>query len=711
MSTSPGDAPTGGAILKESLVKAALEGVDWPELEAHLDAIGLSQTHLSALCGHIRRNTDWICKRPRKSFQRQRKKFFEKLQAYASSRLGVGAVGEVTAVETLIAQLEHGYASVLAMVHRIEIGKHPGTVRVGAIISRACREYQEMNRQSAQSLAGIKQLNLTSGLRMQVEGGKSVSMDAASEALAGAVSMTLIMESYKNDWFRDDTVVLPQFITVGDDERFQAGAEFITSMCWSHWQRIDKRRRFLDGELLYYRGEQLPKDAPEEVKTLIEYHPEEHGRSEREVYDYVAHLRLQDRMAQTYWQLQHEDGIAAHCVGITGDVALPPDQWISVEEVHALEALSHVLGYETLVDEERPAGLRLIEWVRGYIVLRELAKERTAGPSGADLGDRFAVLLETTELVTLLQRCGLKDQAAPRFIELTCLHKSSRDLFDCPLIRVQTTQVLLFTPAVLDTHIAMTVLSNLSNRSTVLGQKGAAFEKAVLAFFRDRGMHAFEFKVRRDGEQYQYDAVVPWGGHLFVFECKNHSLSGNDPVQIYYFDLENAAHAKQTRRLAEALTTHPGIIVEKMGAQYVGFNIVPCVLHLLPYSRLGDVDGVYFTDWSAVTRFFTEPTLAIKNIRRISGKTVVTPMVIRKYWAADSPRPEEFLQQLRQSAQLELSIAHLELNPLQFAISEEEVVATGELNRREVSVESAREALGVDPPATSRQSWESSPSV
>ena len=696
MSTSPGNVPIVEAKLKESLVKAALGRVDWPELEAHLDVVGLSQAHLSALCGHIRRYSDWICKRPLKSFQRQRKQFFEKLRALASSRLGVGAADEVTAVETLIAQLEHGYAGVLAMVDRIEIGKHPGTVRVSAIISSACRAYQEMNLQSAQSLAGTKQLNLTSGLRMQVDGGRSVSMDAAAEAVAASVCMTLIMESYKNGWFRDDTVVLPQFIAVGDDERFQANAEFITSACWSHWQRIDKRRRFLGGELMYYRGKQLPKDAPEHVKTLIEYQPEEHGRSEREVYDYVAHLRLQDRMAQTYWQLQQADEIAAQCVGITGDVALPPDQWVSVEEVHALEALSHILGYETLEDEERPAGLRLIEWVRGYIVLRELAKERTGGTEGADLGDRFAVLLETSELVTLLQRCGLKDQAAPRFIELTCLHKSSRDLFDCPLIRVQTTQVLLFTPAVLSTHIVMAVLSNLSNRSAVLGQKGTAFEKAVLAFFRDRGMQAFDFKARRDGEEYQYDAVVPWGDYLFVFECKNHSLSGNDPVQAYYFDLENAAHAKQTSRLAKALTTHPDIIVEKMGPQYVGLNIIPCVLHLLPYSRLDDVDGVYFTDWSAVTRFFTEPTIAIKNIRWINGKMVVTPVLIRKYWSADSPTPEEFLQQLRQSAQLQLSIAHLELKPLQFAISEGEAVATGELNRREMNVESAREALEVD---------------
>ena len=48
--------------------------------------------------------------------------------------------------------------------------------------------------------------------------------------------------------------------------------------------------------------------------------------------------------------------------------------------------------------------------------------------------------------------------------KLILAHKSSRDMFDCPLVRLQDGNILLFAPAVIDVNIPLVVLSNLSNR-------------------------------------------------------------------------------------------------------------------------------------------------------------------------------------------------------------------------------------------------------
>jgi hypothetical protein len=121
-------------------------------------------------------------------------------------------------------------------------------------------------------------------------------------------------------------------------------------------------------------------------------------------------------------------------------------------------------------------------------------------------GDDYGLLLAEGELIGILQACGLKRDVASLFIARTCLHRSSRDMFDCPLIRVAPSKYLLFAPAVIDVNVAMAVLSNLSNRGEELGRKGKAFEDSIHEVFRKHGMGVFAFRVRRDGEEFEYDA-------------------------------------------------------------------------------------------------------------------------------------------------------------------------------------------------------------
>lgn len=685
---------SGETRLREQIVKTALAALDWAVLQTHLDQIAMSRAQLTELCGHIRRYSDLICKYPRKDFERRRTGFLDKMRAYAEAHLGAEAADEVARETALIAQIEHGYRGILDVLGRCAIGQRPALIRVSGSISRACYEYQELMHRRDKAMADSTELNLMSDLRLQDDNGLSVPLDAILDGLSESVAMTLIMEAYKNSWFVDDSVVLPDLPAVDDEVRYQSGSTQALALYWRQWQRVEKRRRFLDGDLLLYRGDQLPSGLPDQITTLIAYSPEDNGLSEREVYDYLANTRLRDRLIQTFMEMEIESGFSGQGVGIAGGAVLPPEQLVSTEEAHAGVSLSEVLGYSIVEDEERPAGLRLLEWVRGYIVLKEIAKARTQDQTVP--GDAYAIRLEEAELVGILQACGLKDDAAACFIALTCLHRSARDMFDCPLVRVGASSYLLFAPAVIDLNVAMVVLSNLSNRGAELGRKGKAFEHVIHDVFRKRDMPVFGFRARRGSEEYEYDAVVPWDGYLFVFECKNRSLSSNDPAQAYYFDLEVASQARQVRRLADALAAHPDIIEQEMGAEYAGLTIIPCVLHSLPYSRADDIDGVHFTDWSALTRFFDQPYFRIKVPHRVGNATLLHRTAIRKFWKGDTPTADDFLKQLRSPFQLELSMKHLDVTLVQFAVSGLEIVVTSELGRTEMTTRSVSDAVGID---------------
>ena len=96
-------------------------------------------------------------------------------------------------------------------------------------------------------------------------------------------------------------------------------------------------------------------------------------------------------------------------------------------------------------------------------------------------------------------------------------------------------------------------------------------------------------------------------------------------------------------------------------------------------------------------RFFDDPYFRIKVHYRVNNKTLTYRTVVRKLWQGEKPSPEDFLEQLRNPLQLELSIKHLKHKRIQFAISQSEIVITHEVERTEMNASSMCEALGSDP--------------
>jgi len=529
-------------------VKKALSSLDWGALKAHLESIDISINELSDLRGHIRRFSNFICKHPRRDFQQRRDSFWENLRQFIEERFGISAASEVENEFDLIKQIERGYHSILFSLAKCSIGKKEASIRVSSTIKRACLEYKDLLHRTDKTLSEKKQLNLLSGILLQDENGNKFSSDAVLEGLSTTVAITLIMEAFKNNWFENEIIVLPELPEATEEDCFQAGATQIHALIWLHWQRMEKQRRFLGGDFCTLKGEKIPPSFPKRIDELIEYHPPDGGLSEQEVYDYLANTRLKDRLIQTYTEMEMKCGLSKRGSGICGSPDLPPKDFVSGEEAHACVSLSETLGYSLVDDNARPGGLRLLEWVRGYAVLKEIASVQASSEKVSS--NAFSILLSKTKLVGILQNCGLKGDLASRFIEVTCLRKLSHDLFDYPLIRVGASDYLLFGPAVIHTNFALVVLSNLASRGENLGRKEKAFEKSMQKFFHKQGMQVFSFKVHRNNQEYEFDAVLPWEGYMFVFECKNHSLSGREPEQVFYFDQETKSQAKQVKRLA-----------------------------------------------------------------------------------------------------------------------------------------------------------------
>jgi hypothetical protein len=107
------------------------------------------------------------------------------------------------------------------------------------------------------------------------------------------------------------------------------------------------------------------------IERLTIYNP-----PKTEIFDHVANERLNDRLEQTFMEMMVETNLQEKAVGINHKVALPPRGMISAEQGHSGVSLSEIVSYSIVDDQERLGGLRLLEWIRAYCALQQLARDR-----------------------------------------------------------------------------------------------------------------------------------------------------------------------------------------------------------------------------------------------------------------------------------------------------------------------------------------------
>ena len=179
--------------------------------------------------------------------------------------------------------------------------------------------------------------------------------------LAGIVditTMTLMLLGHRYRWFDTEKfLVLPKLPEVTGDEIYKAGLTEVLAASWRHWERMEQRCRYFDGEIKVFTGTDLPAWAPESAETAIEYDHISQG----EFFDYLANDRLDDRLIQTFQEMTLQINMQTRESGIAAPLSLPPGVFVSAQEAHSDVSLSEILGYSIVDDQERPCGLRLVE--------------------------------------------------------------------------------------------------------------------------------------------------------------------------------------------------------------------------------------------------------------------------------------------------------------------------------------------------------------
>lgn len=647
-----------------------------------LRATGMDEERLDELAGLVRRSGSLIFQRVDPPGQASRDAFLDAIRDYVATEATRLPITELDGSIASIRTAERGNHMILACRARCDFMKLPVDVRLSAAILRAEAEFGHLQKDIEDAvLAAGPKFSVAGGVMLKRENGQPLSPEAAHSSLVWALGGTLKMEAFGGKLFdKAGRIVLPELPPVGEDEIFRMGSDMALGMFWYRWERFHETARYLSQDIKVFEGKDLPEDTDPRIRTFFTRDPEINFP------DWVANYRSHDRESQSGVEMMLTMNLEERAKGIRGSVAMLPEEWISAEEVGHAAALSETVGYNVTEDQERLGGLRLVHWIRGLTALSAWAAERSKSGPG---------ILRTSrdELADLLDRMSLTPDEAERFLDAVSFAKSSRDLYDAPVVRTQT-DWLVIGPAVANQRLAKIIPSMLAARNIPVRRKGEAFEARVLDFLRSKGLDARAVKVFRKGQEYQYDVLARWGGYMFLFECKNRGLSNGDPAAAYHFLSQTAEDIEQVQRLTGALSEHPDILRDEFGAGAEALTIVPVVLHNEPFQLKGDLDGVHVYDWSALTRFFKERSFHAARVHRIAGKPVFNRVPLKSVWKGDAPVPEDLLAELADPHQLMLFEKHQEWQPSDFQLDEQCVVRDWALVRTPMTEESMAEACG-----------------
>lgn len=639
-------------MLSEKTVREALKAISWPRLEAHVATV--PEVDGSKLVELIRTDEALIFKHPGKTDSRD-----ELLARSAEYLRSVGQRESAEALDQYVCDLriiERGFAEILRSVEDGPCNDMDGAMRVSAALELATREYSFLNKQLADAYSS--EAPTFPNPMLEAPSGRKIDAEVALCALLEVVKNTVMMEAYREQWFGPEgRVRVPRLNQVADADVERIVAYSVCANSWRNWDGAQLGVRFRGTTIRQLDAAELV-DAPGGDLAMAEnyagYALELDGASQ--FLDFCANERLMDRIRGDLIKIS--GAFADKPLRNAGRDKLPPETFLSEDELLAVVSMDHLLSIDLAASTQHFSGLRLVEWIRGYAALRDLVR-RDIGESH---GEIFWLKYARPDLVSELTASGLTVEKALAFIGNITFNRSSRDLFDHPLIEVGEDELLVVTGSVLTSLISQVVLSAVASNARMhkdetaqVAGKGDGFEKRILDLLTDARLDPKHPKVHRDGQEYQFDALFVWGDYLFVFECKNRSLSFNHPVAAHYFEMECKSNAKQVLRLADALVKYPDILEEHL-PEGIGKTVVPCVMHALPYAIPGGLDGALFGDESALSKFFKQPVAGLRDPRSEAY------LVSLRLWEGAVPTAEDLVFALEHPFQVYLMAGQIEVS-------------------------------------------------
>jgi len=607
---------------------------------------------------------------------------------------------KVLELPVVLALIEKGFLQILARGKGFPGATLPPIVQVSAALSTACATYAKYDTVRLEQLQAGRAYEMTANLSVE---GRVINPDTEMYGVLKAATATIMMMAYENRWFtRSDEVELPELLsrpTSAESTDINPVLEYAN--VWHAWDRAQLRLR-LGLRSIEYLEKPFPEGFPASIETALRVLPDD----EVELVDFIANDRLLARTRQHFAELLQHEPRSSSYLDLTASVALPPSGFLSFDEKLGLITLRECMSFDVTNDPNSYAGLKVAEWLRGYAVLKRIAEQAT--PAAAELHE--CPQFEGAELVRFLNRAGLTTERAQVFLQHVCLTKSRNDVYNRPLIRVSGEHYLMVAPALKSALLGPIVLSAISDTGAQIEIKGKAFEETLREKIAGSGRQVGFFKTKRDGEEYDYDALLVWGDFCFLLECKNRSLSGGILQQVYRSDVESRRHAHQVHRLTHGLMAHPDMLDAHFPPAR-GKLLVPCVISALPYSVPGGVEGVLFGDYSMLTRFFASPVMGQVGLRPGEPAQRQPDGEIFRQWEGDKPTPLDLLRQLICSFQFVLMQRHTGLRPIVTGVfSEQDALFHGEYGTIDLTLESARAAAthyASTVPNPLLQDWES----
>ena len=578
--------PSAPHPLSWKLTEQIVADWNWTKLKQQFDACRWNEDNAKKLVTHIRRYAGIVSPHSSESARGKKQKFLESLRDLLHSSAHKILAQELTSLIAEIKMIETGYSRILDALEDMKRENH-------ADESILCELMQETVRGGEKMLLAMNAKNAEVGefratTRYTALDGQTVEVDRANSINMIIATMTAKMFGIANGWFGPDGLLtLPKTYrqrTGCPNHVRKIGA---LGLAWHNLEHTEKRLRFLGGRLKFYGSINLPENAPSDFRTAIEYLP---ANDEIELYDKIANLRLKEKANQNLLemltQVRHNFG------GCNKTTKLAPAEFLSNEEMHGYFHLTESLAFDISEDPKKYGGLRLIEWLRGYATLQQFVHDKFKRNRPRSV----LIELPQEDYIRLLVSVGLCEKSAKAFIAAMCFTKHSDDFFDNPLIRVEGGNLLLFGQALRNANLPAVLLSMLNKRQIQIRRKGTAFETEVRKLLENQdGIELGSYKGKQkasDGsqEEFELDVVAIWEGKIFLFECKNESLSDGSPSAIAYFESGMRSNVTQTLRLVRGITSYPDILNTAFNGRFTecelrAMPIIPCVIYNKSYAR------------------------------------------------------------------------------------------------------------------------------
>jgi hypothetical protein len=485
--------------------------------------------------------------------------------------------------------------------------------------------------------------------------GIKYSPDDSVEYVVNSLSLTLKFLANKFNWTKNGIFVFPK---IEENSFSQTENTFLIqklAIAWSRLEALSAQCMLFDGVVGTYQGLNSQKNS-----NFYVFEPQL-GLFEK--FDYIANLRLIELSTRTFFNVVSDEITESFVVSNINDISSEGDlKFLSHQEISALSYLNSLYCENFLTDVSEYGGLTVKEWVRGYASLMSFCQNYLDSTS-------TIINCELNELIAYLKLGGLPEEKGFQFVNSITFSATARDLFDCPLLKIEDSSYSIVKDIVNGISISHVVISKLSSLKVSIENKGLSFESEFINMLKRRNIKAKDLKFRRGREEYEYDTVFVMDKKVFVAECKNVNLSNSNPVMSKTFLHNLDAFVRQLNRLTKALRIYPEVLDEHFSINIANYEVIPILVNSLPFSWQGTYKGVYITDMPSIERFLKSKHITLSSSRQGKPQEDKSKNIFT-LWKGNSPTSEDLINQLRSPIQLELYLNNIEIRNTIFEISD-----------------------------------------